>query len=62
MNAPAPRRVLASPEVQQQRLARCASCPQRTEVAAGIALCARCGCVLAAKTRFQQATCPLNHW
>lgn len=54
-------------ETQKKRLAICAACPHRIETQIPltkkrIAHCAQCGCLLASKTKFARATCPLHKW
>lgn len=43
------------------RIKACGSCMERRLVM-GISLCGQCGCVIAAKARLSDATCPLDKW
>jgi hypothetical protein len=50
----------ASAEAKASRMAICQACPSLRKKP--VLICGECGCVLAAKTRFQRATCPIGKW
>lgn len=45
----------------QRRAEICAKCPFMEE-RLGLAICTKCGCPLAAKTKSMRSTCPINKW
>ena len=49
---------IASPEVKAMRLSTCDACPHRLKSGR----CAKCGCVLAAKTGIAAEACPIGKW
>jgi len=49
----------ASDEEAARRLAICKACPQLIKLTTQ---CKKCGCFMAAKTKLQGATCPLEKW
>jgi hypothetical protein len=62
-NAPRPRPVLAEAALRAKRLAICAECPHRKVIPlTKSAVCGKCGCPLASKTRFSRAHCPIGKW
>jgi hypothetical protein len=46
---------LAAPAVLEARLAACRACPDST---GALITCARCGCLMTVKARFEQVRCP----
>ena len=49
----------ASEELAESRYNTCLSCPELIKLTK---TCKKCGCFMAAKTKLQDATCPLNKW
>lgn len=48
---------IASDEKQEQRRKTCDSCDKNK-----LGVCTECGCVLAFKSKFEKASCPLGKW
>ena len=49
-----------SPEsLQKERMAICKDCPFFIKVTGQ---CSKCGCIMEAKTRLAEASCPVNKW
>lgn len=48
----------ASPETVKDRMDICNGC----EVQNSIGMCTACGCLLVAKTRLAESTCPMELW
>ena len=46
-------------DLQTQRLEICAACPF---ISADKSRCTKCGCFLAAKTKWESSSCPINKW
>lgn len=49
----------ASDEVAEKRYAICKECPELIKLTKQ---CKKCGCFMAAKTKLEKATCPLEKW
>ena len=49
----------ATEEVSSERYSICKACPELIKLTKQ---CKKCGCFMAAKTRLQQATCPIGKW
>lgn len=49
----------ASDDLAESRYDICKSCPELIQLTK---TCKKCGCFMAAKTKLQDATCPLNKW
>jgi hypothetical protein len=47
------------PEIAQSRLSICESCPELIKLTKQ---CKKCGCFMAAKTKLQNAKCPIGKW
>lgn len=54
-----PNTVWATEEVSKQRFDLCNSCPELIKLTKQ---CKQCGCFMAAKTKLDNATCPLGKW
>jgi hypothetical protein len=50
---------VASPELVEERMEHCKTCPD-FRVATG--QCKHCGCFMPLKTRLQASTCPQGYW
>ena len=48
-----------SPEIKQKRLGICKSCPEFINLSTQ---CKKCGCIMNAKTKLPNASCPLGKW
>lgn len=48
-----------SPEIKQKRLDICKSCPEFINLSTQ---CKKCGCIMNAKTKLPNASCPLGKW
>jgi hypothetical protein len=48
-----------TPEIAEQRLDICKSCPELIQLTGQ---CKKCGCVMWAKTKLEAAKCPLGKW
>ena len=46
-------------EVAEERMAICRTCPQLIQA---LSQCKECGCVMTAKTKLPNASCPLGKW
>lgn len=46
-------------DVSDQRFEICKSCPELIKLTSQ---CKKCGCFMSAKTRLQNASCPLGKW
>lgn len=46
-------------EVAEERMAICHACPSLIQA---IGQCKECGCIMAAKTKLPNASCPLDKW
>jgi len=51
----------ADAETQDARRAICAACPHLVR-AVGARFCGKCGCAIAAKTKFAGESCPAGKW
>ena len=49
----------ASEEVVEERMSMCLKCPELIGVTKQ---CKKCGCMMTAKTKLLQATCPIGKW
>lgn len=49
----------ASEEVSKNRYEICQACPELIKLTKQ---CKKCGCFMAAKTKLEKATCPLEKW
>ena len=49
----------ASDEVAEKRYSICKECPELIKLTKQ---CKKCGCFMVAKTKLEQATCPLGKW
>lgn len=49
----------ASDDVAETRMSICNSCPELLRLTKQ---CKQCGCMMTAKTKLLQATCPLGKW
>ena len=49
----------ASEEVVEERMSTCLNCPELIGVTKQ---CKKCGCMMTAKTKLLQATCPIGKW
>ncbi len=49
----------ATEEVSSERYSICKQCPELIKLTKQ---CKKCGCFMAAKTKLQQATCPIGKW
>jgi hypothetical protein len=49
----------ATSEVSQERYSICKACPELIKLTTQ---CKKCGCFMKAKTKLQQAVCPLGKW
>jgi hypothetical protein len=49
----------ANEEVSSERYSICKACPELIKLTKQ---CKKCGCFMAAKTKLQQATCPIGKW
>lgn len=49
----------ALPDIARQRLDICKSCPEYIRFTHQ---CKKCGCIMNAKVKLKDATCPLNKW
>ena len=49
----------ASEELAKERYSICQACPELIKLTKQ---CKKCGCFMYAKTKLQQATCPLGKW
>lgn len=47
------------PIIQEKRMLICKSCPEFIRLTHQ---CKKCGCLMDAKTKLSEATCPLNKW
>ena len=54
-----PKTEYASEEVANNRYSICKACPELLKVTNQ---CMKCGCFMAAKTKIQNASCPLGKW
>lgn len=54
-----PKTEWAPMELSSQRYSICESCPELIKLTKQ---CKQCGCFMAAKTKLQNATCPLGKW
>lgn len=48
-----------SGEISAKRFEICKACPEFIQ---GTARCKKCGCFMKAKTKLENATCPLSKW
>jgi hypothetical protein len=46
-------------EVAEERMAICRACPQLIQA---LSQCKECGCIMTAKTKLPNASCPLDKW
>jgi len=53
-------RVLASAELAAERMAICQACEHKRDKP--VMHCAKCGCVLALKTKLKIGKCPIGKW
>ena len=51
--------ILASSEKAAQRMAICKACPSYKSI---LFMCSECGCVMPAKTKLDNSSCPLGKW
>jgi len=51
--------ILASSEKAQQRMDICKACPSYKSV---LFMCSECSCVMPAKTKLDNSSCPLGKW
>jgi hypothetical protein len=49
----------SSEEVKNERMEICRSCPFFIKITTQ---CSKCGCVMEAKTRLAEASCPVDKW
>jgi ribosomal protein S27AE len=49
----------ASEEEADKRYSICQECPELIQLTK---TCKKCGCFMAAKTKLQRASCPINKW
>ena len=49
----------SSEEIKNERMEICRSCPFFIKITTQ---CSKCGCVMEAKTRLAEASCPVNKW
>jgi len=49
----------ASEELASERMSICNSCP---ELIKATSTCTKCGCWMTAKTKYEEAKCPLGKW
>lgn len=49
----------ASPELAEQRMSICLSCPELIKLTHQ---CKKCGCFMGAKTKLEAAKCPIGKW
>lgn len=54
-----PKTEWVSDEVAEKRLSICANCPELIKLTFQ---CKKCGCFMKAKTKIQNASCPLLKW
>jgi hypothetical protein len=54
-----PNTVWATEDVAKERFDLCNSCPELIKLTKQ---CKQCGCFMAAKTKLDNATCPLGKW
>jgi hypothetical protein len=48
-----------SPEIREERLSICKECPEFIKLSTQ---CKQCGCVMSAKTKLPNASCPIGKW
>lgn len=48
-----------SDEIAEERMGICNNCPELLKITKQ---CKQCGCVMPAKTKLLEATCPLGNW
>lgn len=48
---------VASPEALYERITACASCENNL-----LGICKKCGCIIQAKIRIANTSCPINLW
>lgn len=53
------RNVFCPPDIIQQRMSTCNSCP---DFVRSTTQCRQCGCFMSAKTRLKKASCPIGKW
>lgn len=51
--------VLAHPDIAEERLSICLSCPRLNK---STSTCKECGCFVHAKTKLTRSSCPLKKW
>lgn len=54
-------RVLASNELQKERLNVCNTC-EHNEETFKVNVCKKCGCIVRTKVAFKRAKCPIGNW
>lgn len=54
-----PKTKLAEEEVSNTRYEICLQCPELTKISKQ---CKKCGCFMAAKTKYEAAKCPIGKW